>query len=205
MSLAALFALMVVMAAIPSMSVLLVVTLSAEGGFRRGAAATVGVVAGDVIYITLAFAGVTALANLPGALVALFKMTLGGWLLWQAWALWARSNAAGERDSTAGRAITSAFMAGLLLTLADHKAIIFYLAVLPAFVPLDAATAGDWLSIVLIATLAVGGVKLIYVLLAERALRFTGSTGGRAIKGAAAVLLGLIAVWLMSQGVLALR
>ena len=42
-------------------------------------------------------------------------------------------------------------MAGLLVTLADQKAILFYLGFLPAFMDLDAITPAD--------TIAVGAIK----------------------------------------------
>lgn len=60
-------------------------------------------------------------------------------------------------------------MAGLLLTLSDQKAILFYLVFFPAFVDLSKITLIDAAIIVVIATVSVGGAKLGYAFVADKA------------------------------------
>ena len=60
-------------------------------------------------------------------------------------------------------------MAGLLLTLADQKAVLFYLGFFPAFLDLAAITLTEALQVVVITVVAVGGVKIAYALAADRA------------------------------------
>ena len=57
-----LFAIMIVLAALPSCSVALVVTRAATLGIRNGAAVTAGIVMGDLIFVTLAILGMSTLA-----------------------------------------------------------------------------------------------------------------------------------------------
>ena len=65
--------------------------------------------------------------------------------------------------------ISVAILAGFLLTFGDQKAILFSLGFFPAFVDLRQLTPVDTLLIILIATLGVGGPKLVYAWLADRA------------------------------------
>ena len=60
-------------------------------------------------------------------------------------------------------------MTGLMITLGDQKAILFYLGFFPAFIDLSRMTAADTLIIIVIATIGVGGAKLVYAYLADRA------------------------------------
>lgn len=57
---------MLLLAAIPSGSVGFVVISSASRGFSSGVAASLGIVAGDLIFVTLALLGMTALAEAMG-------------------------------------------------------------------------------------------------------------------------------------------
>jgi threonine/homoserine/homoserine lactone efflux protein len=70
----------------------------------------------------------------------------------------------------------SSFTSGLLLTLGDQKAILFYLGFFPAFVDLDTVTLADVLLICLITLVTVGGVKLLYAWLVSRAGRALAQT-----------------------------
>lgn len=60
-------------------------------------------------------------------------------------------------------------MADFLVTLADQKAVLFYLGFLPAFVDLSQRNLVDTAVVIAITVLAVGGVKLGYAALADRA------------------------------------
>ena len=65
----------------------------------------------------------------------------------------------------------TSFNAGFLLTIGDQKAILFYLVFFPAFVDLSKLTFADAVIIVIIATLSVGGAKLAYAFMADKASR----------------------------------
>ena len=60
-------------------------------------------------------------------------------------------------------------MSGFLITLGDQKAILFYLGFFPAFIDLSRMTPADTLIIIISAAVSVGGAKLIYAYLADRA------------------------------------
>lgn len=180
-SLLALFAAMVVLALIPSVSVLAVTARAASAGFRQGAWVALGIVAGDMLFIVLAIFGLKTLAAALGDAFVWMKYLGGIYLLWLGLRLWRADLPAGTEDAGSAAASTSSFMSGLLLTLADQKAILFYLGFFPAFFDLGALTFGDALAVAVIATVAVGGVKLAYAGMASRAGSVLGQGLGRAL------------------------
>lgn len=168
----ALFGVMVVLAAIPSLSVLLVSARSASFGFVHGVSAALGIVAGDVFYIVLAIFGLSVLLEVMGDGFVLVKYLGGAYLVWLGITLW-RSKpgyaGAGGGEGAGKSSLFSSFLAGLLLTLGDQKAILFYLGFFPAFLDLSALTWIDAVIVIAITVVAVGGVKIVYAYMAGRA------------------------------------
>ena len=60
-------------------------------------------------------------------------------------------------------------MTGLFITLGDQKATLFYLGFFPAFLDISQISYLDTIIIIAITTVAVGGVKLGYAFMADRA------------------------------------
>lgn len=170
-----LFTAMVLLAAAPSLSVSTVVSRAASFGFVHGACVTLGIVLADLLFILIAIFGLSLLVAGMGELFYLVKYAGAAYLIWLGVRLWHQSNATYESKINAGASYFSSGLAGFLVTLADQKAILFYLGFLPAFIDLGAVTTSDIVSILLIATLAVGGVKLVYALMAAKiATRLSG-------------------------------
>ncbi|NES98625.1 MAG: LysE family transporter, partial [Desertifilum sp. SIO1I2] len=63
----------------------------------------------------------------------------------------------------------ASFLTGLSITLADQKATLFYLGFFPAFLDLSQITYLDTAIVIAIAATAVGGVKLSYAFMANKA------------------------------------
>ncbi|MDA0267871.1 MAG: LysE family translocator [Cyanobacteria bacterium] len=165
----ALFVAMVVLALLPSISVMTVLARSASWGFRHGAVTSLGIVAGDIVYILLAIYGLSFLTETMGGWVVFIKYLGAVYLIGLGLSLWrSRSNALAI-EPTSETALVSSFLAGFLLTLGDQKAVLFYLSFFPAFVDLSRLSFVDTGIVVAIAITAVGGVKLGYALLADRA------------------------------------
>lgn len=172
---------MAVLAAIPSLSVLTVTARAASAGFRQGAWVALGVVVGDAVFIVLAIFGLQWLAAELGDGFVWLKYLGGVYLLWLAFSLW-RAAPAAQASAAGGDSVsTSSFISGLLLTLGDQKAILFYLGFFPAFIDLAVLTLLDALAVVVIAVVAVGGVKLVYAAVASRAGAVIGARLGRVL------------------------
>lgn len=169
-----LFFVLAAMAALPSSSVALVVARSALSGVRHGMAVAAGIVAGDLIFMTMAILSMAALASQLGALFALIKYAAGLYLIWLGVGLIREQRAKASPDENAPvpkstrAGLAGSFAAGLLLTLGDIKAIFFYASLLPTFVDLGALSGADIALLSAITVASVGGVKVVYALSAHR-------------------------------------
>ncbi|MCB1770184.1 MAG: LysE family transporter [Candidatus Competibacteraceae bacterium] len=79
---------------------------------------------------------------------------------------------AAEVPSTSAVSPRSSVLSGLFLTLGDPKALLFYLNFFPAFVGVSQLSGAEILGLLLVVTLTVGGVKIGYAGLANRAQQF---------------------------------
>ncbi|MBE9063793.1 LysE family translocator [cf. Phormidesmis sp. LEGE 11477] len=171
-SLIALFTAMVVLAAIPSISVLTVVTRAIASGFIHGLVTALGIVAGDIIFILIAIYGLSVVAETANEWYILLKYLGSAYLIVLGISL-CRSRPV-EREIRGARKSSwlSSFLSGLLITLGDQKAVLFYMGFLPAFVDLSMLSLIDAGLIVVTAVLAVGSVKIGYAYMANSAKSF---------------------------------
>ncbi len=191
----ALFGALVVLAALPSVSVLAVVSRAAAAGWRQGAWVALGIVAGDAIWLAIALGGLAvALDSLAGT-TTIIKYVGAVYLFWVGVRLW-RSPA---RTATAAPPTSrpSSLLTGLAITLADQKAALFYLSFLPAFLDLSQVTLGEAGAVVAIALVAVGSVKLAYAVLAARALSLFRPRVSRRLNQLAGGLTIAAGLWLL--------
>jgi threonine/homoserine/homoserine lactone efflux protein len=178
---------MVVLAAVPSVSVLAVSARSASFGFVHGAFTALGIVVGDLMFIMLAIFGLALLVEAMGNFFFLVKYLGGTYLIWMGIAMWqARPTETGHIQASS---IQSSFMSGLLITLGDQKAVLFYLGFLPAFLDLHAMAYHDIGIVSVVTILAVGGVKLTIAYAADRAGTFFGAKAGQKMTIAAAFIM----------------
>lgn len=167
-SIAALFGAMVVLAFIPGVSVFTVSAKSAASGFIHGVFTTIGIVVGDIFFVLLAIFGLSVLAETMGNLFVLVKYLGGAYLIWLGIELWRSKSKAVEAERIIESSLLSSFLTGLFITLGDQKAILFYLGFFPAFLDLSTISYFDTSIIIVIAIVAVGGVKLGYAYMADR-------------------------------------
>jgi threonine/homoserine/homoserine lactone efflux protein len=160
---------MIVLAIIPSVSVLAVSARAAAFGFTHGFFTALGIVAADIIFILIAVYGLALIAELMGAQFTLVQYIAGIYLIWLGISLWRSDARTRETEAIRQSSWGSSFLTGFLITFGDQKAILFYLGFLPAFIDLSRMTPADTLIIIIIATLGVGGSKLVYAWLADRA------------------------------------
>lgn len=153
----------------PSVSVLAVSTRSATFGFIHGVFTSIGIVTGDIIFILIAIGGLSLLAAKMGSLFILIKYFGAAYLIFLGIVLCRSQPQDIESREISRSSLWSSFLTGLLITLADQKATLFYLGFFPAFVDMTKISAIDTGIIMAIAIVAVGGVKLIYASIASQA------------------------------------
>lgn len=160
-NLIALFGIMIVMAAIPSASVVVVVSRSVAYGLRHGAAAAVGVAAGDLVFVVLALGGLSATAEALGEHFVIAKYLGGLYLIWFGLSL-LRSKGSARQARVGTHSLVRSYLAGFLLTLGDLKAVFFYASLFPAFVDVAQLSLPEASAIAFAAGLIVGLVKFGY-------------------------------------------
>lgn len=159
---------MIVLAAIPSVSVLAVSTRSATCGFIHGVFTTIGIVLGDIIFIVTAIWGLSFLTETMGDFFSLLKYVGGAYLILLGINLWRSEPHDMQAEEVVRSSLVSSFLTGLLITLGDQKATLFYLGFFPAFLDISQISFQDTLIIILITIVAVGGVKIGYALMAHK-------------------------------------
>lgn len=141
------------------------------GRGRDGAVAFVtGMAIGDVVWLSLAVAGLAVLAETFQEVFALVKYAGAAYLFYLAVKMWTAPTAARSLEPVATRESRSKlFLAGLAVTMGNPKTMVFYLALLPNLVDLGRVDALAYaeLAVVTLAVLAV--VFGFYIVLALRA------------------------------------
>ena len=198
-SIITLLAIMIVLAAIPSASVALVVTRSVTLGMKNGISVACGILLGDLIFVTLAILGMGVLAETMGSFFVILRYAGGAYLVWLGYSLIRSKGDVNLIRSDASKlSLFASFASGLLLTLGDIKAILFYASLFPAFVDMATLRASDIIGIVVVTIIAVGGVKIFYAYSAQRiakrfqnqkAQKLTKTTAGCCMMGAGAYII----------------
>lgn len=168
-SLFTLFSAMVLLAIVPGPAVFAVIARSFSSGTLSGAYLTAGIIFGDYVFIILALFGLSTLAEAMGSAFFVIKYLSAAYLIWLGYKLLRTKASSIDIESSKDASLTSNFLSGLLITLGNPKAILFYLGFFPAFINIGNVNLTDTGLIMLTATLAFGSVNIGYTLLAVRA------------------------------------
>ncbi|NSY40070.1 LysE family translocator [Leisingera sp. ANG59] len=186
-------------AVIPGPGVAGLVGQSLGNGLQVSLFFLAGIALGDVVYLTIAIAGLAAIAQLfSGALLAI-KVLGGLYLVYLASKFWRNEAGLTHVRKAGSRRGLKTFLSGFALTLGNPKTIIFYLALLPTVIDLGAVGLSQWaaLSVLTVAVLFV--TLLPYALLASgartmmtraEALQKLNRLAGAIIGGAGVFILG---------------
>jgi threonine/homoserine/homoserine lactone efflux protein len=171
------------------------------GGYASAAPLAVGVALGDLMWPAAAIFGLSWILSLYGDLLALLRWVAVGVFLVMGWMLIAQPATALSADSRLTRPGNWAgFTAGIAVILANPKAILFYMGVLPGFFDLSRLTGSDIAVILAISTVIplVGNLVMAAMIGRARALLRSPAALARVnrIAGALLVAVGVaIAVW----------
>jgi threonine/homoserine/homoserine lactone efflux protein len=184
--------------ATPGPGIAAIIARSLAHGTKGAPAFIAGFLVGDLLWFTIAATGLAALARTAATLFVAIKWAGVAYLLLLAWKLWtAPAQRVEVRDDEGRQHGWRAFVASLMLTLANPKAILFFLALLPTVIDLTSMNALRFLEISLAIALVLPSVLGSYVFLAARArqlfttpssVRKLNRGSGLAIAGAAVVV-----------------
>jgi threonine/homoserine/homoserine lactone efflux protein len=184
--------------ATPGPGIAAIIARSLAHGSRGAPAFIAGFVVGDLVWFTIAATGLAALAKTAEMLFVGIKWVGVAYLLYLAYKLWtAPAERVEVRDDDGRQHGWRAFMASLMLTLANPKAILFFLALLPTVVDLASMNLLRFVEISVAMAILLPLVLGTYVFLAARAremfttpksVRRLNRGSGLAMAGAAVVI-----------------
>jgi len=176
--------------AVPGPGVIAIVARALGSGFRSVIPGTIGILAGDLILMTLSAFGLALVAQAMGQLFLIVKIAGGLYLLYLGYKYWtAEVPETGEVvPQSSGRGI----LAYLGLTLGNPKAIAFFVALLPVAVNPRELNLFGYLQLVAATFVLIPAITLGYAALAAQLSRFVASKKARKRinKGAGAVMAG---------------
>lgn len=182
--------------ATPGPGIAAIVARSLAHGFRGAPAFVAGFIVGDLVWFSIAATGLAALARTAATVFVAIKWGGVAYLLYLAWKLWnapAAGVAVAQQDDRQHG--WHAFVASLMLTLANPKAILFFLALLPTVIDLASMNAVRFLEVSAAIAIVLPAVLFTYVFLAARARElFTTPTAVRRLNRSSGVAMAGAAV-----------
>jgi len=118
--------------ALPGPGTFALLTATGKGGVRAGTVTTLGIILGDQVLMWLAVAGVAAMLATHPALFAAVQYLGAAYLAWIGLRLLRSKSSA--RTGAVRMEAGHYFRQGLLITLLNPKAIVFYMAFFPLFI-----------------------------------------------------------------------
>ena len=161
-------------AVLPGPGMTAIVARALAVGFWGTMPMILGLIMGDMVFLTCAALGLAAIAKTFATVFTVVKFAGAAYLLWLAWQLWT-AVPHGDRVEASRRPEQSAWrvvLGGLTLTLGNPKTIVFYMALLPTVVDLAALTPLGFLEMSLIVFVDLIAVGAAYAAMAARARRF---------------------------------
>lgn len=159
------------------------------------AAYIAGFVLGDLIWFAIAATGLAVMAQTFAGVMIVLRLAGAAYLLWVAYQLWTAPATVGPASASRGGGLR-ATLAGLSLTLGNPKVIVFFLALLPSVIDLEALTPLGAAELAALMAILLSAVLAGYGLAAARARRlFTTARAMRRLnRGASVVMAGAAAV-----------
>lgn len=159
-----------VAAIIPGPGIAALVGRSLATGFWPTLPMVLGLIVGDLTYLTLAVFGLAFVAQGLGTFFFIVKWAGIGYLAYLAWKFWsAEAQALSQTTVTRSNSILSSFLAGLAVTLGNPKTITFYLALTPTLLDISNVTLVSYGQLTLVVFAVLSVVITSYVALAAKA------------------------------------
>jgi threonine/homoserine/homoserine lactone efflux protein len=185
-------------AAIPGPGVTALVARALGSGFRSSLFMSLGLVLGDLTYLTAVVLGLSIVAQTFGTVFLVIKWLGVAYLAWLGWTFWTSGITAENVEAQKAQGgLLSSFLAGYAVTLGNPKTMVFYLALTPTLVDLRTITVADYavlacvtvvvLLVVLVPYLALAA-KARWFLATPRALKALNRTAAAFMMGAAAAI-----------------
>ena len=183
---------MLIYVAIPGSAVMAVVARALSDGFWATTPHILGNIIGNWIYLFASIYGLLWIAEQMGEAFLMVKILGGGYLVYLGIRLWRSNGQISTTQNNRRKNVLTRFLTGLMITLSNPKAILFYLAILPAILDLRTITWTALMPIMLINALVVMFVIGSYSAIAAKVRQFFANAKAmrKLNKGAGSIMIG---------------
>ena len=150
---------------IPGPGILLVVSRTINGGLSASLWTIAGIVSADIIFLFITVYGLQAIANILDSAFVFIQAIGAAYLIWLGILIWKSPSITLNPDKTTQhrpQSFYTLWLTGLLVTLSNPKAILFYMSFLPAIIDITTLTLVDITIMGLIICTTIGGVMFFY-------------------------------------------
>lgn len=158
-----------VAAAIPGPGMTAIVARALGSGFRPTFFMGLGLILGDLCYLTAVILGLSLVAQTFTTPFLVIKYLGALYLVYIAWKLWTTGLIAQDIQAKRSNSVGLSFLSGLLVTLGNPKTMLFYVALVPTLIPLEAIGPSDYAALVGVTFVVLIAVLIPYILLASQA------------------------------------
>jgi threonine/homoserine/homoserine lactone efflux protein len=182
-------------AIIPGPGITAIVARALGSGFRPTFFMGLGLILGDMVYLTAVILGLAFIAQTFTTAFMLIKIAGALYLGYIAWKLWTGGLLPQNIKEQRSTSITMSFLSGLFVTLGNPKTMLFYVALVPTLIPLQAIGVQDYAALVGITFVVLLAVLIPYILLASQARTLLKKPGSLKVlnRSAASILAGTAA------------
>lgn len=156
-------------AAIPGPGMTAIVARALGSGFRPTFFMGLGLILGDLCYLTAVVLGLSYLAQTFVTPFLIIKYAGAAYLGYIAYKLWTAGLLPQEVQAHKGGGLGASFLSGLFVTLGNPKTMLFYVALVPTLIPLEAIGPADYAALAGITFVVLMAVLIPYIVLAARA------------------------------------
>lgn len=159
-------------AIIPGPGVTAIVARALGSGFRETFFMALGIVLGDMTYLTAVILGLAFVAQTFAAVFIVIKIAGALYLGYIAWKLWTTGLISADIKAKKSTSAGMSFISGLLLTLGNPKTMLFHIALVPTVIDINSIGLHEYLLLLAATFVVLLAVLLPYALLASRARAF---------------------------------
>lgn len=187
-------------AAIPGPGMTAIVARALGSGFRETLFMGLGLVLGDLIYLTAVILGLAFVAQTFTTAFLVIKVLGALYLVYIAYKLWTAGLLPQEIQAKKSANMGLSFLSGLLVTLGNPKTMLFYVALVPTLIDLRAIGLDEYAILVGSTFVVLMAVLIPYILLATRArLLLKQPRALRSLNRIAAGILGTTAAYIATR------
>lgn len=156
-------------AAIPGPGMTAIVARALGSGFRETFFMGLGLVLGDMIYLTAVILGLAFVAQTFQEAFMVLKFAGAAYLLYIAWKLWTAGLLPQDLQAKKSTSIGMSFLSGLFITLGNPKTMLFYVALVPTLIDIRGIGLSEYALLIGLTFTVLMAVLLPYILLASKA------------------------------------